>query len=185
MGDDGAAVFPCSRTDIDDIIGSPHGIFVVFDDDECIAQVAQALEGFQELVVIPLMQADRRFVQDVEDADQARTDLGRQADSLGFAARQGPGRPRQSEIIEADGLQEIQAGLDFLENLFANELLLFRQFQAIEEGNHIADRQIRQFSDVQAAYLDGQRFVAQARAMAGRTGLDGHELSELVAHHIR
>ena len=82
MGDDGAAVFPCSRTDIDDIIGNPHGIFVVFDDDECIAQVAQALEGFQELVVIPLMQADRRFVQDVEDADQARTDLGRQADSL-------------------------------------------------------------------------------------------------------
>ncbi len=130
------------------------------------------------------MQADRRFVQDVEDANQARRS-GSPGGSLGFAARQGPGRPRQSEIIEADGLQEIQAGLDFLENLFANELLLFRQFQAIEEGNHIANRQIRQFSDVQAAYLDGQRFVAQARAMAGRTGLDGHELSELVAHHIR
>ena len=29
--------------------------FPVFDDDKCIAQVAQALEGFQELVVIPLM----------------------------------------------------------------------------------------------------------------------------------
>ena len=185
MGDDSAAVFPCFRSDIDDIIGSTHGVFIVFDDNERIAQVAQALEGFQELVVVPLVQADGWFVQDIEDADQARPNLGGQADTLGFAAGQGARRPRQCQVVQADGLQEVQAGLDFLEDLLANELLFFRQFQVIEEGNHVADGQIRQFGDVQAADLDGQRFVAQACTVARRAGLDSHELAELVAHHVR
>ena len=99
LGDDSAAVFPCFRSDIDDIIGSTHGVFIVFDDDERIAQVAQALESFQELVVVPLVQADGRFVQDIEDADQTRPDLGGQADTLSFAAGQGASRPRQCQVV--------------------------------------------------------------------------------------
>ena len=80
--------------------------------------------------------------------------------SLSRRKRQGARRPRQCQVVQADGLQEVQAGLDFLEDLLANELLFFRQFQVIEEGNHVADGQIRQFGDVQAADLDGQRFVS-------------------------
>ncbi len=86
LGDDGAAVFPRFRADIDDVVGSPHGVVIVFDDDEGIAQIAQVAQGVEEAVIVPLMEADRRFIEDVEDADQARSDLSGQADSLGFAA---------------------------------------------------------------------------------------------------
>ena len=52
-----------------------------------IAQIAQTLQALQEPLVIPLMQADARLVQDVQHADQPRADLRRQADALPFAAR--------------------------------------------------------------------------------------------------
>ena len=62
----------------------------MFDDDEGIAQIAQVAQGVEEAVIIPLMEADRRFIENIEDADQARADLSGQADSLGFAAGQVP-----------------------------------------------------------------------------------------------
>ena len=39
--------------------------------------------------------------------------------------------------------------------------------------------------DIEAANLDSQCLWPQAGAVAGRAGLDGHELAELIAHHIR
>ena len=59
-----------ARTDIEHVIGSQNGVLVVLDDDDRIAQVAQALEGFEQPVVITLVQADRRLVENVEHAAQ-------------------------------------------------------------------------------------------------------------------
>ena len=62
--------------------GGPHiarvkvfGVWVVFDHDDTVAQIAQAFQGFQQAPVIPLMQADGRFIQEQHDARQSRTDL--------------------------------------------------------------------------------------------------------------
>ena len=133
-------MFAGFRADIDDVVRSSHGVVIVFDDDEGIAQVAQVAQGVEELVIVPLMEADRRFIEDVEDADQARSDLSGQANALGFAAGQGACRPRQSQVIEADSLEKGQASLDFLKDLLTDELLLFRQFQIIKERDHIPNR---------------------------------------------
>ena len=53
------------RADVQYIIGGPHRILVMLDDDERIAQVAEVLQGLKQLVVVPLMKADRRLVEDV------------------------------------------------------------------------------------------------------------------------
>ena len=66
-----------SRTgaDVHDVVGGTDGIFVVFDDDDGVAEVAQAQEAFEQAGVVALVQADGGFVKDVHDADQSRADL--------------------------------------------------------------------------------------------------------------
>jgi hypothetical protein len=83
-----AAVLPRSRADVDDPVGGGDGVLVVLDDDERVAEVAQPGQGLDEAVVVALVQADARLVEDVEHADQARPDLGGEADALGLTAGQ-------------------------------------------------------------------------------------------------
>ena len=76
---------------VDDIIGAADRIFVMLDDQDTVADVAQMLERFDQSVIVALMQADRRFVQYIHDAGQAGTNLRCQTNTLCFTARQGVG----------------------------------------------------------------------------------------------
>ena len=75
--------------DVDDPVGRPDRLLVVLDDEHRVAQVAQARERRDELGVVALVEADRRLVEDVQDAHQRRADLGRQPDALRLAAATG------------------------------------------------------------------------------------------------
>ncbi len=86
LGNNPSPVFSGCRPDIENIIGRPHGIFVVFYDNQGISQVAEMLQGTEQFVIVPLMKADRRFIENIQDADQTRTYLRSQADALGFPA---------------------------------------------------------------------------------------------------
>ena len=80
-----AAVNAGARAYVDHMIGRPDGVFIVFDDDHRIAQVPEPDQCFQKPSVVALMEADGRFVQDIEDTCQPRTNLRGQADALAFA----------------------------------------------------------------------------------------------------
>ena len=66
-----AAVLTGAGADVDDPVGLGDGVLVVLDDDECVTQVPQSLEGLDESGVVALVQTDTGLVQDVEDAHQA------------------------------------------------------------------------------------------------------------------
>ena len=51
-----------------------------------------------------------RLVEDVQDAHQGRPDLGREADPLGLAARQGDARPVDGQVVQADVDEEAEPG---------------------------------------------------------------------------
>ena len=110
---------PCSPgtgADVDDPVGVPDGVFVVLDDDQGVAEVLEPDQGLDQPVVVALVQPDRRLVEDVEHAHQARADLGRQPDPLRLAAGQRAGRPVEREVVEADVEQEVEPLLDLLEH---------------------------------------------------------------------
>ena len=65
----------------------------MFDNDQRVAEVAKALQGGDQALVITLMQANRWLIQDVENPDQSRPDLGGQPDTLSFTTGKGSGRP--------------------------------------------------------------------------------------------
>jgi hypothetical protein len=48
--------------DVHDGVGRAHGLLVVLDDDEGVADIAQMAEGLQQLGVVARMQADGGFV---------------------------------------------------------------------------------------------------------------------------
>ena len=56
--DDVAAMFTGTEPEIDDIVGGANRLFIVFDDDNGVAQIAQPGERREERAVVPLVQAD-------------------------------------------------------------------------------------------------------------------------------
>ena len=79
---------PAPGPEIDDVIGGAHRLLVVLDDDDGVAEVAQLLERGEQSRVVALVQPDRRLVEDVQHADEARADLRRETNALRLAARQ-------------------------------------------------------------------------------------------------
>ena len=60
---------------VDDMVGRADGVFVMLDNDDGVAEVAQADESREQAFIVALMQADGWFVEDVEDACEAAADL--------------------------------------------------------------------------------------------------------------
>ena len=98
------------------IIGDADRVLVVLHHDHGVAEVAQALQRFEQPRIVALVQADRRLVQHVEHAGQPRADLRGEADALALAARERAGGARQREVFEADIDQEAQPVADFLQD---------------------------------------------------------------------
>ena len=65
-----AAVAACARTDIHNVVSCKHGVLVVLDHDERVAEVTQPLKGRKQLVVVALVQTDGRLVEDIQHAHQ-------------------------------------------------------------------------------------------------------------------
>ena len=74
-GDDLAAMDTRAGAHIDDVIGGADRVLVMLDDEDGVAEIAQAAQRGEQHVVVALMQADAGLVEDVEDAGQAGADL--------------------------------------------------------------------------------------------------------------
>ena len=105
-GDDVAAVLAGAGAHVDDVVGDAHGLFVVLDDDDGVAEVAQAQQRVDEAAVVALVQADAGLVEDVEHADQRRADLRGQADALRLAAGERGRGALEREVADADVVEE-------------------------------------------------------------------------------
>ena len=92
LRDDVAALRARARADVDDAVRRAHGVLVMLDDDERIAEVAQFLERREQAVVVALMQADARLIEHIEHAREPRADLCGEPDALRLAARERPRR---------------------------------------------------------------------------------------------
>ena len=123
VGDDLAAVLPRPGPDVDHPVGRADRLLVVLDDEDGVAEVAQPGERRDQLGVVALVQADRRLVEDVQDAHERRPDLGREADALGLAAGQRLARPVDRQVVEPDVDEEAEARADLLEDLVGDRPL--------------------------------------------------------------
>ena len=181
FGNDHAAVFAGAGADVDDPVGGADGLFVMLDDHDGVAEVAQAFEGADEARVVALVETDAGLIKDVHDADEAGADLGGEADALGLAAGEGAGGAFEGEVLKADGFQEAEAGVDFLENLDGDGGVALAELEAVEEGGGVLDGQGGGVVDGTAADSDGHRFWPEPSAQADGAHAAGHVALDFAA----
>ena len=127
VGHDGPALKASSRAEVAQPIGLAERVFVVFDHHEGVAEVGQFPQGFEQALIVPLMQSNGRFVKHVHHACETRADLGGQPNPLAFAARQRVGPAVEGQVIETNAVKEREARLDFFEDLSPDEEAAFIQ----------------------------------------------------------
>ena len=147
---------PCSPApgpDVDDPVGRPDRLLVVLDDEDRVAEVAQPGQRGDELRVVPLVEPDRRLVEDVQDAHQRRADLGGQPDPLRLAAGQGDARAIEGQVVQPDVDEEAEPGDDLLEQLPGDRPLALVQaaIELVGPAQGIRDRQGETSRDVPVA----------------------------------
>ena len=174
-----AAVAARARADVDDMVGGEHGILVVLDHDQRIAEVAQTPQRRKQLVVVALVQTDGRLVQNIQHAHERRADLRREPDTLALAAGQRARRARQGQVFQADRLQEAQPVLDLLDHAVADFMLHLGQAQGLQEFHRLDDRLLRKLRNVQPADRDRKHLRPQAAAVARRARDLAHALLNL------
>src|SRR5260370_30361594 len=113
---------------VDDEIGATHRILVMFDYHQSISFFFESVERFQQSEVIPGMQTDRRFIQDVEHTAEIRSELGSQPDPLRLAATQRAGGSTERQVFQPNPLHEEKPLLDFGQNRIGKALSLPGEF---------------------------------------------------------
>jgi hypothetical protein len=162
------------------VIGGENGVAVVLDDDHRVAEVAQALEDTDQTRVVARMQPDRRLVEHVEHADQARADLGREPEALPFPARQRECRAVERQVAEPDFGEKAQPGDDLCEQPSRHLALVPRQGDLAEECERVPHRESRRLDDRAPADGDVPRLRPQARPLARRAGPGGEIRREVL-----
>ena len=125
--DDLAAVDSGAGAHVDDMVGVADRVLVMLDDQHGVAEAAEALERFEQAVVVLLVEADRGLVEDVEDAREAGADL-RLARRMRWLSppREGAAGAVEVEVVEPDIVEEAEALVDLLEDGAGDLVLLWR-----------------------------------------------------------
>src|SRR5947209_10198453 len=181
-GEDAAALRARAGADVDDDVGRAHRVLVVLDDDQRVADVAQRLQRGQKPVVVALVQPDRRFVQNVEHADERRADLRRQADPLRLPARERRRAARQVQVAQSDVLEKAEPRADLLEDLLRDLRRALVGVIAAEERFGRFDRHRGGLVDVLVGDGDAERFGLEPRTFAHFAYRRRHELLDLFLH---
>src|SRR5450631_758564 len=168
------------RTDVDDVVGGADGVLVVLHHDERVADVAQPLEGADELVVVALVEPDRWLVEDVEHAHEAAADLRGQADALRLAAAERGRAAIEGEVVEADVMQEAEPLADLLEDLPSDERLALTELEPLDATQGGDDAVAAQVHDVHAVDGHCQVLRLEAAAIARRARLLHHQPLDLL-----
>ena len=178
------AVHARTRADVDEVIRRTHGVLVMLDDDERIAEVAQLAQRGQQLFIVALVQADGRLVEDIQHTHERRADLRSEPDALALAAGERCRRARKRQILQADTLQKMQPRAHLAQNTVGDLCILLAEREPVEKRQLLRDWQRSEFRDVQPADRDGQHLRPQTRAVTVRAGRLRHTVLKRCPHGI-
>ena len=118
----------------------------------------------EQATIVPLMQADRRLVKDVEHADEAGADLGGEPDALAFSAGQRGGGAIQRQIIQADVDQKSQPFANFFQDAMGDDQFALGEFQRREKSRQPPARRDRVTSAIDCLAILTDRLSGLSRA---------------------
>ena len=139
----------------------------------------QLAEHLDEAVGIAAMEADARFVEDVERTYQAASQRSGQVDALALTARERVAQSVQGEVSQAHIFEELDAAVYLGQDAVRYGGIVLVQLEVQKELLEVVDRQVYQFGDGASAYLHVAGFLLQTGAVAGWA----HGLSAVAGQH--
>ena len=164
------APFARAWTNVDDVVGTTDGVFVMFHHHQGVALVAEHVQRVQQNLVVAGMQANGGFVQHVAHALQVAAQLRGQSDALRFAATQGGGPTVEREVAQAHLLQKLQAAFDLGQQVARNLSVASVQAHCFGPATHVGHAQTGDLGDAHPGKLHRTCGGVQARAFAGGAG---------------
>ncbi len=184
LGDHVAAVLTGAGAEVEQVVRGAHRALVVLDHDHRVAEIAKALQGADQLLVVALVQPDRGLVEDVHDPDEAGADLRRQADPLRLPARERSRRAPQREVADAHVLQEGEALGDLAHDEARDRALRLGHLQRGDPLPRGPCGHLRELGDADPADLHREALRAEAGAAAVRARLLGHVALDPLPHPL-
>ncbi len=145
MGDHLATPHAGTGAEIDDGVGLAHRFFIMLDDDHRVSLIPQLQQRIEQHAIVSRMETDRRFIEDVEDADETAADLSCQPNALRLAATERGGRPIESQIPQTAIEQEPQPTANLLEGFGSDQRFGLRHLDRLKESSRLTDRQRAHF----------------------------------------
>ena len=96
-------------TELDEVIGATKGLLIVFDHQQGVTKIAEGGEEVEQAGVVRGVEADARFIQDIENPGEAAAELGGQASAAGLAAGEGVHGAVEGEVAEPKFFQKGEA----------------------------------------------------------------------------
>ena len=121
--DELAAAIAATGPEFDDVIRGAHHGFLVLDDEQRVAFVAQRFHHADEAARVARVQADARLVEDEERIDQRCAEACGEVHALNFAAAERARGAVEREVAEADLEEVAEAGTDFAEEHFSRGII--------------------------------------------------------------
>ena len=120
------------------MIRRAHDGFLVLDDEQRVAFVAQRFHHADEPARVARVQADARLVEDEERVHERRAEARREIHTLDFAAAERARGAVEREVAEADFEKEAEAGADFAEKHLGRGVIA--EFLGAGRGGFIRSR---------------------------------------------
>ena len=111
-----AAALPVTRAKVHNLVGRAHHAGFVFDHNDRVAEIAQAVKDADEAFGVARMKADARFVEDIQCVHEARAEAGCEIHALGFATGERARWTVERKIAKTHIDQVAESSADFVED---------------------------------------------------------------------
>ena len=155
----------------------------MFNQDHRVPKIAKLLQRLKQASVVARMQADGRFIKDIQNASEGSSHLTGQPNPLAFAPRQGRHRPVQSEVMESNIDEERQPIRHFAQQVASDATVGPFELNVPDELEALAQRQLAHLLQGFSLKADRGRITAQAAAVTNRTRDFTNEMVQL--HPVR
>src|SRR5258708_28464194 len=165
-----AAEFARARPQIDDAIRGLDGVGIVLDNEHGIDEIAERFENVDEPLRVAGMETDGRFVEDVERADEMRTERSCELNALRFSAGERGGQAVQREVVETHLIKKLQARANFFQDSVRDFQVPFGELQGGKKNARFLDGKLANLRDGFLRHAHRARFGAQSSPATLRAG---------------
>ncbi len=159
---------PCARAHIHQEVSREDRRLVMLDHNNRVPQIPETMKVLEESKVVSLMEADARFIQNIQDTHEAGTDLSGQTDPLPLACRKGDRSSVNRQVIQPHVDHEIEPFDDLLENRCGDLSVSPVQVEVLKKTRCFPYGHLDHVSDGKAVHLDGKTLRPKSRTATGR-----------------